>query len=220
MFANIRVNFVPELPVIFLGERIMGTARSRKKPAGKKSTKQEASSNRTVLIALVAVAGVIVLGTLLWLGLRPEPEIQGVVTFPRPSQGHEINLDIPFGELPPAGGVHDPAWQNCGIYDTPLNTANAIHSLEHGAAWVTYQPDLPAETIAAIEDRFRGQTYTLVSPYPDQRSPIVLTTWGVQLEVDDIDDDRVGKFIERYRLGPNTPERGAACTNGIGEPIG
>ena len=198
----------------------MGTARRRKKPAGQKSTKQEASSTRTGLIALVAVAGVIVLGTLLWLGLRPEPEIQGVVTFPRPSQGHEINLDIPFGELPPAGGVHDPAWQNCGIYDTPLNTANAIHSLEHGAAWITYQPDLPAETIAAIEDRFRGQTYTLVSPYPDQRSPIVLTTWGVQLEVDDIDDDRVGKFIERYRLGPNTPERGAACTNGIGEPIG
>lgn len=198
----------------------MGSARSRKKPASKKSTKPEASSNRTVLIALAAGAGVIVLGVLLWLGLRPEPEIQGVVTFPRPSQGHELNLDIPFGELPPAGGVHDPAWQNCGIYDTPLNTANAIHSLEHGAAWITYQPDLPAETIAAIEDRFRGQTYTLVSPYPDQRSPIVLTTWGVQLEVDDIDDDRVGKFIERYRLGPNTPERGAACTNGIGEPIG
>lgn len=198
----------------------MGSARSRKKPAGKKATKQESSSNRTTLIALGAVAGVIVLGVLLWLGLRPEPEIQGVVTFPRPSQGHEQNLDIPFGELPPAGGVHDPAWQNCGIYDTPLNTANAIHSLEHGAAWVTYQPDLPAETIAAIEDRFRGQTYTLVSPYPEQRSPIVLTTWGVQLEVDDIDDDRVGKFIERYRVGPNTPERGAACTNGIGEPTG
>lgn len=196
----------------------MGSARSRKKPASKKAAKQESSSNRTVLIGLAAVAGLIVLGVLLWLGLRPEPEIQGVVTFPRPSQGHQLNLDIPFGELPPAGGVHDPAWQNCGIYDTPLNSANAIHSLEHGAAWITYQPDLPAETIAAIEDRFRGQTYTLVSPYPEQRSPIVLTTWGVQLEVDDIDDDRVARFIERYRVGPNTPERGAACTNGIGEP--
>lgn len=199
----------------------MGSSRSRKKTAGKKSSKQqESSSNRGLLIGLLVVVAVAALGGLLWLSLRPEPEIEGVVQFPRPSRGHESGLEIPFGELPPAGGTHDPAWQNCGIYDEPINTANAIHSMEHGALWVTYQPDLPAEQIAAIQDRFRGQTFTLISPYPEQRSPVVLTTWGVQLEVDSIDDDRVGPFVERYRLGPNTPERGAACTNGIGEPIG
>ncbi|RIK20466.1 MAG: hypothetical protein DCC51_07440, partial [Anaerolineae bacterium] len=86
--------------------------------------------------------------------------------------------------------------------------------------WITYREDLPADEVAAIQDRFRGQTFTLISPYPEQRSPIVLTTWGVQLEVDDIGDDRVSRFVDRYRLGPNTPELGAACTNGIGEPIG
>lgn len=197
----------------------MGSARSRKKPASKKNSKQETSSNRTLLFGLLAVAGVAVLGVLLWLALRPEPEIEGVVTFPRPSQGHVADLEIPFGELPPVGGEHDPAWQNCGVYDEPLNTANAIHSLEHGAMWVTYQPDLPEAEIEAIRDRFEGQTFTLISPYPEQRSPIVLTTWGVQLELESIDDNRVGRFTERYRLGPNTPERGAACTNGIGEPL-
>ncbi len=200
----------------------MGAARSRKKPAGKKSTKQQptTSTNRWLLFGALGVVAVAVLGGLLWLSLRPEPEIEGVVQFPRPARGHEANLVIPFGELPPVGGNHDPAWQNCGVYDQPLNTANAIHSLEHGAAWVTYQPDLPAEEIAAIVNHFEGQTFTLISPYPEQRSPVVLTTWGVQLEVDSIDDERVDAFIERYRLGPNTPERGAACTNGIGEPIG
>jgi hypothetical protein len=197
----------------------MGTARSRKKPASKKSNKkQESSSNRPLLIGLLAVAAVAALGALLWLTLRPEPEIEGVVTFPRPSRGHEVGLEIPFGELPPAGGTHDPAWQTCGVYVEPINTANAIHSMEHGAAWITYQPDLPDEQIEAIQDHFTGQTYTLISPYPGQRSPIVLTTWGVQMEVDSIDDERVDPFIERYRLGPNTPERGASCTGGVGEP--
>jgi hypothetical protein len=200
----------------------MGAARSRKKPAGKKSSKQQSTSstNRWLIIGAVGVIAVAALGWLLWSNLQPEAEIEGVVQFPRPARGHEANLSIPFGELPPVGGNHDPAWQNCGVYDQPINTANAIHSLEHGAAWITYQPDLPAEEIAAIVDHFQGQTFTLISPYPEQRSPIVLSTWGVQLEVDSIDDERVDQFIERYRLGPNTPERGAACTNGVGEPIG
>jgi hypothetical protein len=201
-------------------ETKLGSQRKKSKSKSTRKGAKAAPDNRARNIALAAlgVVGVAILGYLLYLGLRPAPELEGVVTFPRPARGHETNLDIPFGELPPAGGTHDPAWQNCGIYSEPLNTANVVHSLEHGAAWITYQPDLPAEQIAAIEDHFRGQTYTLISPYPGQRSPIVLTTWGVQLEVDDIDDGRVDEFIERYRLGPNTPERGAGCTGGVGEP--
>jgi hypothetical protein len=88
---------------------------------------------------------------------------------------------FPLGNCPLPGGTHDPVWQNCGIYDEPLNTANVIHSLEHGAAWITYQPDLPTEQIEAIQEKFRGQTYIIISPYPEQLSPIVLTAWGVQL---------------------------------------
>jgi hypothetical protein len=196
----------------------MGKYRTRKK-----STKSAPTGgNRTFLFILIAavVIGIAGLGYLLYLSLRPEPEIAGIIQYERLSRGHEQNLNIPFGELPPAGGTHDPVWQNCGIYDEPLNTANVIHSLEHGAAWITYQPDLPTEQIEAIQDKFRGQTYIIISPYPEQLSPIVLTAWGVQLEVDDLNDRRVNQFIERYRLGPTTPERGAACTNGIGEPIG
>ncbi len=200
----------------------MGTARSRKKPVGKKKGKVEekSSPNRALIFGIIGLVGVLVLGGLLYLSLRPESEVNGVVLYPRLTRGHEVNMEIPYGERPPAGGNHDPVWQNCGIYDTPLNTANALHALEHGAVWITYRTDTPAEEVAKIQDRFRGQTFTLVSPYPEQVSPVVLTTWGVQLELDSIDDSRVGQFVERYRLGPLTPERGAACTNGIGEPIG
>ena len=192
---------------------------SKKKSS--RSGKAQSSDNRTLLIAL-AVVGVLAvagLGYLLWRSLQPEPEITGVVTFPRLTRGHETNLEIPFGELPPAGGVHDPVWQNCGTYDEPIGTQHAIHALEHGALWITYRNDLNDEQVTALQDKFRGQTYTLISPYPEQRSPYVLTAWGVQLEVDDLSDQRVDQFVERYRLGPNTPERGAACTGGIGEPI-
>lgn len=198
----------------------MGKQRNRNKSSSAKTSGSSGNQTRNLIIIAAVVVGVAALGYLLYLSLRPEPEIAGIIQYPRPSRGHETNLDIPFSELPPAGGTHDPVWQNCGIYDEPLRTANVIHSMEHGAAWITYQPDLPADQIAAIQDKFRGQTYIVVSPYPEQRSPIVLTAWGVQLEVDELSDRRVNQFLERYRLGPTTPERGAACTNGIGEPVG
>ena len=201
----------------------MGAQRNKRKSTGKARKPAKAPADhrtRNLLLMAGGVIGVAVLGWLLWLGLRPTPELEGVVEFPRPSRGHEVNLDIPFGDLPPAGGVHDPVWQNCGIYEEPLVTPNVVHSMEHGAVWITYQPDLPADEVAAIQDAIRGQNFLVVSPYPEQRSPIVLTGWGVQLELDSPDDERFDTFIERYRVGPNTPERGAACTNGIGEPIG
>jgi hypothetical protein len=199
----------------------MGARGTKKKTTARAKGKATPDNhNGTILLIIGIVAGVAIMGGLLYLALRPAQAIAGVVQFPRPSRGHEVNLEIPFGELPPVGGNHDPAWQNCGIYDEPLNTPNAVHSLEHGAIWITYQPDLPAEQIAAIEDAVSGQNFLLVSPYPEQRSPIVLTGWGVQLELDSLDDDRFDAFIEAYRVGPNTPERGASCTGGIGEPIG
>ncbi len=198
----------------------MGARRTKKKSAKAKSKATPDNNNRTILWIVGIVVGVVIMGGLLFLALRPAQAIAGVVQFPRQSRGHEADLEIPFGELPPAGGNHDPAWQNCGVYDEPLNTANAVHSLEHGAIWITYQPDLPAEQVEAIKDHVRGQNFLLISPYPEQRSPIVLTGWGVQLELDSLDDDRFDDFIEAYRVGPNTPERGASCTGGIGEPIG
>lgn len=120
--------------------------------------------------------------------------------------------------LPPLGGDHDPVWQNCGIYDEPVPAANAVHSLEHGAVWVSYHPDVPPGEVAALRELVEGETYALLSPYPDLASPVVLTAWGVQLEVDDVDDDRIPTFLSKYLQGEQTPEPGASCSGGNGTP--
>lgn len=184
-------------------------------------TYPERSSNRMrnlVIIAAIAV-GFIGLSILLYLSVRPPAPVRGVQQFTRLERGHDNNVVIPFGELPPAGGIHHNAWQNCGIYTEPVETKHVLHSLEHGAVWITYQVDLPEAEVAALQNIVRGQTYLILSPYPEQRSPIVLTAWGLQLEVESSNDRRIGQFIDRYRLGPQTPERGASCSNSIGNPI-
>ena len=125
----------------------------------------------------------------------------------------------PTGDaLPPVGGDHDPVWQNCGIYTQPVTTANAVHSLEHGAVWITYRPDIAADQLAALTNLAKDQTYLLLSPFPDLKSPVVLTAWGIQLELEDATDPRAEAFVQKYRQGEQTPEPGAPCDGGVGDP--
>ena len=92
-----------------------------------------------------------------------------------------------------------------------------MHSLEHGAVWVTYQPELPAADVATLKDALPG-TYTVLSPYPGQDAPVIASAWGHQLKLESADDPRLAEFIRTYRMGPQTPEPGAACTGGLSAP--
>jgi hypothetical protein len=197
----------------------MGNRRSKPGKSRKTQAQSTNNSTRTAIIAGAVVVGVAILGYLLYLNLQPAAEIAGLVNHPRPSAGHESDIVYDFTPLPPFGGTHNPAWQNCGIYEEPVEAQYTIHSMEHGAVWITYQPDLPQEQIDQLRDTVRGQNFVLLTPWPNLQSPIVLTAWGIQLEVDSADDERIDQFIERYQVGPQTPERGASCTNGVGEPL-
>jgi hypothetical protein len=197
----------------------MTTSKKKKRP-GAKASEGRGDQSRNLILAAAVGLGVVGLGVLLWLGLRPEPPIEGVAVVARPARGHDADIVIPLGDIPPPGGVHRPEWQNCGVYEEPIAVEYALHSLEHGAVWIAYNPDaLSDEQVADLRDKFLGQSYYLLSPYPGLRSPLVATAWGFQLEVNDASDERIDEFVERYRLGPTTPERGGACTGGVGEPL-
>lgn len=128
-----------------------------------------------------------------------------------------IHYDI----TPPMGGPHNPVWLNCGIYDSPVPNENAVHDLEHGAVWITYQPDLPKGQVDALKSLVRKQNgYMTLSPYPGLPTPIVASAWGYQVHLQKASDPRLAAFVKDYRLGPQTPEPGAACTGGTGTPTG
>ena len=137
--------------------------------------------------------------------------ISGVETFTVESAEHTED-PVKYAQDPPAGGPHAPAWQKCAAYDAPVRNENAVHSLEHGAVWITYQPDLPGAEVKTL-DKLAQHRSVLVSPYPDLKDPIVASAWGAQLRLDAPDDPRLGAFIERY--AGNGPEPGANCDSGL-----
>jgi hypothetical protein len=184
------------------------------------SPQEENRNTRQIIIAVGVALGVLILGILLYVTLRGPADIEGLERVLGLSRSHDENVVYQNADqLPPIGGIHDPTWQNCGIYDEPVEAKHVLHSLEHGAVWVTYSPELSDDDVATLQDTVRNENFVVLSPYPRLQSPVVLTAWGIQLEVDDVDDSRISDFIDRYQQGPQTPELGASCQDGTGSPI-
>jgi hypothetical protein len=159
--------------------------------------------------AVVVVAAAVAAAIIGQQGSRPSLD---AVVSSNPSRNH-VASPVTYEATPPAGGDHAAVWLNCGIYTAPVRNENAVHSLEHGAVWVTYRPDLPADQVAALKAALPS-TYVILSPYPNLPAPVVASAWGKQLSLTDAGDARLGEFVRAYRQGPQTPEPGAACTGG------
>jgi len=83
-----------------------------------------------------------------------------------------------YPSVPPASGPHDPSPLPAGVYDSPPNLGQVIHSLEHGGSVVWYSPSAPAGMVDQIKTFYSqpvsavaaGQDRVIVAPYdyPDQ----------------------------------------------------
>jgi hypothetical protein len=152
-----------------------------------------------------------------------EVGIAGVRTYSDLSRDH-VSPPIEYEQTPPVGGPHVEEWLACDgqVYDAPVADESAVHSLEHGAVWITYSDSLSAGEVDSLVDRVAGGDYRLLSPYPDQDAPVTLTAWGLQLSVESVDDPRIDEFLVAFSNGPQTPEPGATCaapTGGMDESV-
>lgn len=166
------------------------------------------------IVAVLAVAALII-ASLVFAPRSYTPgsegaEIEGVEKFDL--ENDHVEGAVEYEQTPPAGGPHSSAWLSCGVYTERQPNENAVHSLEHGAVWITYDP---AQVTGADLDALRDlapRTYAIVSPYEGLDSPVVVSAWEHQLKVDSVDDPRIPEFIEEYWQGGTAPELGASCT--------
>lgn len=148
---------------------------------------------------------------------KPRPPA-GVRSWDASKLGRDhVSGKVSYPMAPPVGGNHHDRWMTCdGIaYERPVRDENAVHSLEHGAVWVTYSKKARKADVAALANKVGRTPYTLMSPYDGQRDPLTLTAWGKQLSVDSAKDPDVDRFLAAYVQGPQTPEKGATCSGGL-----
>jgi len=204
-------------------KRAVKVAAMKRKEAGQKRNQRIAIAAGVAgsVAVVVAIVALVVTSSV----PRPDPAniiVEGVQEFTGLSAVHvgpePVNYVAAYNMNPPAGGDHFAAWLNCGVYDQPQPNENAVHSLEHGAVWVTYDPDRVDQ---AGVDALRGaipSSFIILSPYPGLPSPVVASAWGAQVQLDGVDDARLGLFIDKYWKSPSTPEPGGACTGAVEGP--
>jgi len=197
--------------------------REAKRTSGRTRQQRRNTSSRrrywgwaiTVLVGILLVIGIIVFVQ----SQAQAGDLQGIVTYSNLSRDH-VNTKVTYPQNPPVGGAHSPVWQNCGIYSQPIANENGVHSLEHGAVWITYQPTLDTSSVEQLRSLVRGHNYALLTPYLGLPSPVVISAWGVQLQVKSASDPRLASFVSKYEQGPQAPEPGSPCSGGLGTPDG
>ncbi len=144
-------------------------------------------------------------------------EIKGIQTFDYAAGQEHVTTEVDYKESPPVGGPHDPFWADCTgtVYDIDIRHENAVHSLEHGAVWITYNPDeVSAADVAKLAKLVEGENGRMLSPYKGLDAPISLQSWNHQLKVDSADDARIKQFADFLTLRSGEyPEPGASCEN-------
>ena len=141
-----------------------------------------------------------------------DPLLAGVKTYEETA--NHVQGAVTYDVTPPVGGDHNPVWLNCGVYDFQVPNENAVHALEHGAVWITYDP---AQVTGTDLDTLKSKvnlTYEILSPYEGLPAPVVASAWGKQLHLTGVNDPALPLFIQAYRQGAQTPEPGAPCTGG------
>ncbi|WP_062641187.1 DUF3105 domain-containing protein [Streptomyces maremycinicus] len=207
------------------------TAEARRAKVEEMRRAEQARDRRNRIIT-ITLSTVIVAGLVGWgayaINSANEKEDQKAAAAKKPVSGEKtwdakkltqkhVQGTVDYSTKPPVGGDHNKAWMTCDgtVYTKAIANENAVHSLEHGAVWVTYNDKATDADIKALSDKVSKTPYTLMSPDEDQSGTITLSAWGRQLSVSKASDPRVEQFLTKYVQGAQTPEPGATCAGGL-----
>ena len=172
-------------------------------------------------VAVVVFAAAVITYAVIQVNKANEGKVESVdeiagVTSVEYEPGQHVPTPVEYAESPPIGGEHDLQWADCTgtVYDVDIRHENAVHSLEHGAVWITYDPEALSEDEIATLAEIAGESGRMLSPYEGLDSPVSLQSWGHQLKVDSVDDPRIEQFADFLTRNPDEhPEVGATCEN-------
>lgn len=115
------------------------------------------------------------------------------------SAGHvPEGTSIQYNSNPPAGGQHYPVTAHAGFYDKAPAAGFLVHSLEHGAVILWYNPkQLSKYQIEQLKNIFNQTSGKgIMAPRESIDIPVAVSSWGRVLKLKTIDEKQIKAFFE------------------------
>ncbi|MFB6222062.1 MAG: DUF3105 domain-containing protein [Haloarcula sp.] len=139
-----------------------------------------------------------------------------VEKFPDRGNNHvERGTAIDYQRVPPLSGAHYSSTVSPGFYEATPLLGDLVHTLEHGAVIIYYDPDaISPEARRSLREFSSVHTGTWQSvvavpnPNDDPRATYIVTAWRHELTMDSYDAETVHAFLSEYLgRGPENPVR-------------
>ena len=166
-----------------------------------KSSKPGRRTGRGVTLGM-SIAGVVVVAAAIgWFAYRASADLPGEKFADLGNEHIQAASDphVAYNSEPPTSGPHLPYIAPWGIHTRPIPNELQVHNLEDGGVMVQYNCECPelVEKLRAIVRKY--DKHVILAPYPGMKSRIALTAWTRLDRLEELDEPRVVRFIERYR---------------------
>lgn len=171
--------------------------------------KKERAGEIVKLLIIVSLLILAAFGGWWLLKELTKPSPQQVLGVAVEDQGREHILrseweKFSYNSNPPTSGPHDADWTKAGIYTDSQGDGYLIHSLEHGYVVIYYncQKDGDCEGLKQKLSDLANEKRLwklIVVPRPSLDAKIALTAWGRIDKLDELDQERIVRFIDAFR---------------------
>jgi hypothetical protein len=122
----------------------------------------------------------------------------------------EIGLRT-YNSDPPTSGPHLPMVARWGVHETPIPKELQVHNLEDRGVVVQYNCDRSSADCKTLVDRLAEiigrYEHTVLAPYPGMGHKIALTAWTRIEKFDELDEQRIVRFIDAYHGIDHHPKK-------------
>ncbi len=139
--------------------------------------------------------------------------LQNIEIFPNDGQDHVPTGSLKYNTNPPTSGPHRPSAAPAGFYNEKPEAGLLVHSLEHGAIVVYFDPSRATEeekkSLRSFTKANTGMWASVLAiPATEYEAPFILTTWTKIMKLEKYDPKVVQAFIAEYvGRGPENPVR-------------
>ena len=176
---------------------------------------QRRTQLRERIVRYLVIAGLVVVAFWFFVLRGQLPDAIGeheIEHFSISGSGEHTETDVDYETNPPVSGPHSQRWADCGTYSEPIADENQVHTLEHGAVGILYQPDLEESQIETIEEIVSERdSHVFSAPDPDMNPNIAVTAWGHMMKLEEVDRAAITEFIEVFAQGGDAPEAFQDC---------